>query len=69
MTSILTNNEAAEYLKCSKHSLNTSRSTGLLWSIPAPYYFKVGRVVRYREADLDSWINEACAGLMAEKGV
>ena len=44
--------EAAEYLGLKKQTLANWRSTG---SSELPFV-KVGRLVRYRSADLDAWL-------------
>ena len=54
----LTTGEAANYLKCSTHSLNMSRSTGLLFGQPAPAFVKVGRSIRYKPVTLLKWLNQ-----------
>ena len=50
---LLTEQEAAEYLKISPGTLSVWRSTGR-YALP---FVKVGHKVRYRLADLNSWIN------------
>lgn len=52
MTDLLTVREAARRLKVSKSFLDRLRAGG----IPGPAYTRVGRGVRYREADLDAWL-------------
>jgi excisionase family DNA binding protein len=47
-----TQNEAAQILRVSVRTLERLRVTGA-----GPQYTKVGRLVRYRQADLDEWIN------------
>ena len=49
--------EAAELLNCSPHSLNQSRSNGLLFGQPAPLYIKIGKTVRYKRSTLIKWQN------------
>jgi excisionase family DNA binding protein len=48
---LLTQSEAADYLRLSKRSLERWRVTG-----DGPAYCKAGRRVLYREADLEAWI-------------
>lgn len=50
---LLTEQEAAEYLKISPGTLSVWRSTGR-YALP---FVKVGHKVRYRISDLNSWIN------------
>ena len=49
----LTNSEAAEYLGLKTATLNKWRVYG-----DGPPFLKVGRLVQYRKADLDSYLNE-----------
>lgn len=48
---MLTTLEAASYLKLSAAYLNKMRVSG-----EGPVFAKLGRSVRYRRADLDTWI-------------
>ena len=50
---LLTEQEAAEYLKISPGTLSVWRSTGR-YALP---FVKVGHKVRYRISDLNLWIN------------
>jgi len=45
------------FIKCSWHTLVKARSTGSLWGKRAPRFIKIGRAVRYREVDLQEWID------------
>lgn len=56
---LLTTQEAADYLRLSPKTLDTARCTGEL-SIP---FVKYGRSVRYRQADLDRYIESRMVGL------
>lgn len=49
---LLDENETAEYLKIAPGTLSVWRSVGR-HKLP---FVKVGRLVRYRQADLDNWI-------------
>jgi hypothetical protein len=49
---------AALYLKSTANTLKNSRSTGILWGVPAPKYLKCGRRILYRFSELDNWINQ-----------
>ncbi len=48
-----TTEQAAEYVGLSSNTLNRWRYTG-----DGPRYLKLGRAVRYRQADLDAWLDE-----------
>jgi excisionase family DNA binding protein len=48
---ILTQSEAAQFLRVSVRTLERLRVSG-----EGPTYIKTGRLVRYRQADLDRWI-------------
>ena len=50
---LLTNDEAAEYLGVTPRTLEVWRCTKR-HEIP---YFKVGRLVKYKKADLDAWLH------------
>jgi len=43
--------QAAAYLGCSESVLRLWRSQG-----QGPRYFRAGKLIRYRRADLDAWI-------------
>jgi excisionase family DNA binding protein len=51
MVCLLTQREAAGYLRLSERTLERLRVTGT-----GPVYVKAGRRVLYREADLEAWI-------------
>jgi len=51
MLSLLTQREAAAKLRLSERTLERLRVTGT-----GPVYCKAGRLVRYREVDLEEWI-------------
>ena len=51
---LLDNKAAAAYLSLRPGTLSVWRSTGR-YNIP---YVKVGRLVRYRRADLDAWLEK-----------
>jgi excisionase family DNA binding protein len=48
---LLTERDAAAILQCSERTLQRLRLTG-----GGPAYYKCGRLVRYREDDLNSWV-------------
>ena len=49
--SFLTTEQAAEYLQLQRNTLEAWRCRG-----GGPRFLKLGRSVRYRQADLDEWI-------------
>jgi len=49
--------QAAEFLSCSKHTLDNSRNTGKLMGLPAPAHIKFGYAVRYKKETLETWID------------
>ena len=53
MESLLTENEVSAYLKVSLACLRRWRLQG-----EGPQYVKVNNMVRYREADVSSWVGE-----------
>ena len=55
---MLDNQQAAEYIHLSPKSLSNARSTGVLCSVAAPPYIKLGRSVRYERAALDVWLSQ-----------
>jgi excisionase family DNA binding protein len=50
--------EAAGYLGVSKQTLNIWRMTGK-YSLP---FIKIGRIIRYRESDLQAFLNGRVRG-------
>jgi excisionase family DNA binding protein len=44
--------EAAEYLRSSTSTLAKARMRGR-----GPVFFRIGRAIRYRQSDLDSWMS------------
>jgi excisionase family DNA binding protein len=50
--SLLTDAEAAAYIGVSPGTLTVWRCTGR-YNLP---YIKVGRLVRYRQSDIDAWL-------------
>lgn len=56
---VLTEQQAALYIGMSSRWLRQIRSTGTLFDqTPAPPHLKLGRSVRYRVKDLDTWLEE-----------
>ncbi len=58
MTHLLKSKQAAEFLGINDDVLRKSRSTGLLFGLPAPSHIKLGRIVRYEESTLNSWVSQ-----------
>lgn len=50
-TELLTTNEAAQYVRLGKPTLERIRVKG-----DGPLYCKLGGAVRYRRVDLDAWL-------------
>jgi len=63
MTELLTTSEAAGRLKVTPRMLEARRSRG-----GGPPFVKVGRAVRYREADLEAWIAERTRASTSDPG-
>jgi excisionase family DNA binding protein len=55
MEQMLTEQEAAKYLNISVHKLREDRYLANGHKIA---YYKIGRLVRYKETDLEKFINE-----------
>ena len=55
-SSLLTTSDLADELRVSEVTIKVSRKTGMLLGARAPPYVKVGRLVRYRRVDIDTWI-------------
>ncbi len=60
---MLTVHEAADYLRLSKRTLERLRVSGL-----GPKFVKCGRVVRYRQSDIEAWIAARVVGSTSEAG-
>jgi predicted DNA-binding transcriptional regulator AlpA len=55
----LTEQQAAHYISMSRSFLRQGRMNGLRENrTPTPPYYKIGRSVRYRKTDLDSWLEQ-----------
>jgi excisionase family DNA binding protein len=50
---VMTTEQAAEYLQCSRQRLDQWRHQG-----NGPPFVKMARLVRYRRSDLDKWLGE-----------
>ena len=54
---LLTDSQAASYIGLSAAFLRKGRCTGVLGcATPPPRHLKIGRAVRYRQDDLDTWL-------------
>jgi len=62
MLRLLTQREAARVLRLSERTLERLRVTG-----GGPVFVKAGRLVRYREADLETWIASRVVGSTSEE--
>jgi len=58
---LLTRREAAALLRLSQRTLERLRVTGL-----GPRFVRTGRLVRYRQDDLDTWVNARVVGSTSE---
>jgi excisionase family DNA binding protein len=58
---LLTQREAASVLRLSQRTLERFRVSGA-----GPTYVKAGRLVRYREHDLEKWIDSRAIGSTSE---
>jgi excisionase family DNA binding protein len=54
--------EAAEVLRSSKSTLAKLRLSGA-----GPTFVRIGRAIRYRQSDLDRWMNESSTGHAATR--
>ena len=61
MQTLLTQREAAAQLRLSQRTLERFRVSGA-----GPTYVKAGRLVRYREQDLEKWIDSRIVGSTSE---
>jgi excisionase family DNA binding protein len=61
MQTLLTQREAAAQLRLSQRTLERFRVSGA-----GPTYVKAGRLVRYREQDLEKWIASRVVGSTSE---
>jgi excisionase family DNA binding protein len=61
MQTLLTQREAAAQLRLSQRTLERFRVSG-----GGPTYVKAGRLVRYREQDLEKWITSRVVGSTSE---
>ena len=56
MTTLLSSNNAANFLDYSDNTLRNSRYTGTLAGVKAPPHIKLGKSVRYSINDLNNWL-------------
>ena len=58
-TRALTEQQAAHYLSMSRSFLRQGRMNGDRENrTPTPTYYKIGRSVRYKISDLDTWLEQ-----------
>lgn len=57
LKTMLTTDEASQQLKMSPQTLADWR-----WKSKGPKFVKVGRLVRYRQSDLDQWLQRQVTG-------
>ena len=56
---LLTEKEAAKYIRMSVSYLQKDRMYGTLKNrVPGPSYIKLGRSVRYHKDDLETWLGK-----------
>lgn len=56
---LLTEQQAAQYLQCSRSFLAKSRMDGTLpGHTPGPPWVRLGRAVRYDRRDLERWVDQ-----------
>jgi len=56
---VFTETETAEYISMSQSFLRQSRMDGVREGrTPGPDWLQIGRAIRYRKSDLDSWLLE-----------
>jgi predicted DNA-binding transcriptional regulator AlpA len=61
MLAMLTQSECAELLRLSERTLERLRVSGL-----GPKFVRCGRSIRYRVADLESWVSSRVVGSTSE---
>lgn len=58
MTTLLSSNNAANFLGYSGSTLRNSRYTGTLAGVDAPPHIKLGKSVRYDVGSLNNWLTQ-----------
>lgn len=58
ISQMLTSTDAAQYLGISRRTLENSRCSGVLCSVPCPKFRKMGKSVRYSREALDEWLSQ-----------
>jgi len=59
ISNVLTEQQAAKYLSMSRSFLRQGRMNGDRENrTPTPPYYKIGRSVRYKISDLDTWLEQ-----------
>lgn len=66
---LLTDEEAANYISMSVAYLRADRSRGPVGgSTPGPPWLRLGRSIRYRKQDLDTWLSGQRVDRIAARG-
>ncbi len=55
---LLDDHEAGLKLSAAATTMRKSRCTGILFGQPAPRFLKMGKTIRYRESDLQAWLDQ-----------
>jgi hypothetical protein len=55
---LLDDHEAGLKLSAAAATMRKSRCTGILFGQPAPRFLKIGKTIRYRESDLQAWLDQ-----------
>lgn len=67
MEKLLNSKQVAERLGFTDQALRASRLSGVLCGVDTPIFFKIGTRVKYKESDIQAWIeNNLKAFLMGK---
>jgi|GEM_PF-1429834 len=58
LTPLRDDHTAAPVLGVSPATLRKSRVSGTLLGLPTPAFLKMGKTIRYRESDLQAWLDQ-----------
>jgi predicted DNA-binding transcriptional regulator AlpA len=58
LTPLLDDHTTAPLLGVSPATLRKSRVTGTLLGLPTPIFLKMGKTIRYRDADIREWLSQ-----------
>lgn len=58
LTPLLDDHATAPLLGVSPATLRKSRVTGTLLGLPTPAFLKMGKTIRYKESDLQAWLDQ-----------